>query len=130
METTRVSEGNYLAGWKHTHETFVEGCFACKLRTVAIAPSTMPSRNPRAAQVKATEQRWEDDMPAYRRLRANGIQPRGIDGCAELEAKAADRFEVETGHVFKTREERQKVREGMAQAAELGIVPQEKGDVK
>jgi hypothetical protein len=34
-------------------------------------------------------------MPAYQRLRRNGLQPKRIDDCAELETKATDQFEVE-----------------------------------
>ena len=50
-------------------------------------------------------------MPSYKRLRANGTQPRSIDGCAELEAKASTRLEVEQGHVF---EDKKQLREAQA----------------
>jgi len=39
-------------------------------------------------------------MPAYKALRAQGLQPPHIDGSAELMAKAETRFEVESGQVL------------------------------
>lgn len=60
-------------------------------------------------------------MPAYKRLRKDGTQPRSIDGCAELETRAEDRHEVEMGHVFATREERQQARLGMRIAEDLRL---------
>jgi len=36
-------------------------------------------------------------MPAYKRLRANGLQPKKIDGAAEVEKKAKESWQVETG---------------------------------
>jgi hypothetical protein len=35
-------------------------------------------------------------MPAYKRLRKNGVQPKGIDGAAALEARASTVAEVES----------------------------------
>ena len=102
------------------HATPVDGCFACKIRSINIAPSATPSRRggSEAATNKATEQRWEQDHPAYRRLRANGLQPRSLDGAAELESRAVDRFEIEMGHLV-PKEQHAEVREGLALAQEL-----------
>jgi hypothetical protein len=36
-------------------------------------------------------------MPAYHRLRAEGHQPVGIDGSADLETRAANDWEIRTG---------------------------------
>lgn len=70
------------------------------------------------------EKRWKVDMPAYKRLRRNGLQPRGIDGSAALEKHASTKMEVEMGHLLRTKEEMTRAREGMQRAAdmELGIV--------
>jgi hypothetical protein len=38
-------------------------------------------------------------MPAYKRLRKNGIQPKGIDGAANLESKATSVQQIETGRL-------------------------------
>jgi hypothetical protein len=40
------------------------------------------------------------DMPAYKRLRQQGLQPRDIDGCAELEARAETVREIEAGQLL------------------------------
>lgn len=82
-----------------THPNFVEGCFACRISTVAVAPSATPSRNPEAAFHTAREAQWDRDMPAYKRLRQDGLQPPRIDGAAELESRAAHKTQVEMGQV-------------------------------
>jgi hypothetical protein len=104
------------------HPDLVEGCYACKLSTINIAPSVAATTagGAEAATVSAREARWSRDMPAYARLRADGIQPKGIDGSARLEATATERVEVEMGRVFGPRH-KAKVREGVALSAELGL---------
>lgn len=82
-----------------THPVPVDGCYGCKLMQVSIAPSAMPFRHPEAAGSVAMEGRWDKDMPAYKRLRRDGLQPPHIDGCAELEAKAETPTQVQTGLV-------------------------------
>lgn len=44
----------------------------------------------------AREKRWYKDMPAYQRLRREGLQPAGIDGSDRWEATARSRIELET----------------------------------
>jgi hypothetical protein len=78
----------------------VEGCFGCKVAGVSFPASIMPSRSSGAAHarwVNDTEARWHKDMPAYKRLVQDGLQPPKIDGCAELESKARSKVEVESG---------------------------------
>jgi hypothetical protein len=55
------------------------------------------TRGAKVAQVNATERGWKKDMPAYKRLRANGLQPKRIDGAAEVERRAQESWQVETG---------------------------------
>lgn len=90
-------------------------------RSVSVAPSATPSRSGGvdALSVKRREREWDKDMPAYRRLRADGTQPKNIDGCAELEARASTRDEITMGHIF-SKAELPKVREGMELAKERG----------
>src|ERR1700722_17172411 len=68
-------------------------CFYHKLRTIQFGGT---KRSPQSLM----ESRWEKDMPAYQRLRANGIQPKSIDGCAKLESSANSQLEVEMGDVL------------------------------
>jgi len=77
----------------------VEGCFGCKVANVQVGSNSTTSRGQRVSEVNQTERNWNKDMPAYKRLRANGLQPRKIDGAAEVEKKAKEKWQVETGIV-------------------------------
>ena len=102
------------------HPQSVEGCYACRLLTVNVSPSATPTRfaGSESARINATEKQWDKDMPAYRRLRKNGLQPRSIDGAATLEQRATDRFEVEQGHLY-SEADKPMIREGLQIAREL-----------
>lgn len=106
---------------QRTHPQFVDGCDACRWSSVNLAPSAMPSRAPEAADVKAREARWERDRPAYKRLRENGQQPRCIDGCAELEAKAASAAEIELGLTNVPASHRSQVEDVVTLNKEMGV---------
>lgn len=77
----------------------VPGCFGCRVSSVNMAPSAMPSRNEgaRAGEIETTEKRWHKDMAAYKRLVHNGQQPPRIDGCAQLEASATEPEHITMG---------------------------------
>lgn len=74
------------------HPEYVEGCFGCKVATVFVGSVSDVVR-----ETSAMARRWDKDMPAYKRLRADGHQPRRIDGCHELEATAKDPITIATG---------------------------------
>lgn len=61
--------------------------------------SCTPNRKSHAFGVNQTEARWDKDMAAYKRLRADGVQPRNIDGSAVVEQRAEHAYQVETGFV-------------------------------
>ena len=83
---------------RETHPNLdVEGCFGCRVAGVRMGTNTTTSRGARVAEVNTTERNWNKDMPAYKRLRANGLQPEKIDGAAEVEKKAQESWQVETG---------------------------------
>ena len=85
---------------RETHPNLdVEGCFGCRIANVRVAPNHTTTGGERAAQINATESRWHKDMPAYKRLRADGLQPKTIEGAANLEKKAKEAWQVETGIV-------------------------------
>jgi hypothetical protein len=67
---------------------------------ITFSSTAMPTRRPQVVETADTERRWDKDMPAYKRLRDDNLQPRHIDGSAELEARATDSIEVNKGHVF------------------------------
>lgn len=73
----------------------VEGCYGCKLASVRTSGTAMPTRRPMVQRYEATEKQWQKDIPAYRALRGNGLQPRGIDGAHELMMRSETREQVE-----------------------------------
>ncbi len=100
-----------------THPTYQEGCYACRIASVSFAQSAMPTRYPQANQTTAREKRWERDIPAYKRLRKNGVQPKCIDGSGDFETMADERFELETGRIV-AKSARSRFKEGLAMVAE------------
>lgn len=85
---------------QRTHPTLdVPGCFGCRCAHVAVAPSATPSRRggDRAAELNAKERQWSTDHAAYRRLVSNGLQPKTLDGAADLERRASTSVEIEHG---------------------------------
>lgn len=46
-------------------------------------------------------------MPAYKAMRRDGLQPKSIDGAAEIQAKAETKTEVESGVVFTPEQRKQ-----------------------
>jgi len=65
-----------------------------------IAAGALPSRMGHVVEIDQRERRWSRDMDAYRRLRADGLQPPRIDGAAVLEQEARTRYEVESGRIL------------------------------
>lgn len=53
------------------------------------------------------EKRWEKDMPAYKRLRDDGMQPKNIDGSAKIESGAETKQEVQAGVILNKRQRQQ-----------------------
>ena len=85
---------------KQVHPEFVEDCFMCKVSSVQLNAGAVNS-NPKFQEVEAREKRWDKDMPAYKRLRDQGYQPKSIDGAAALERDATTRFEIESGTAYR-----------------------------
>lgn len=91
-------------------------CFKHKLRSIQFAGRGKTKTSQMEAQ-------WDKDMPAYKRLRRNGLQPPSTKGCAELEKRANSQHEIELGHLFE-KKDIPKVEEGMALSRELEWKPQ------
>lgn len=88
-----------------THPSLdVEGCFGCKVAHIGISASAMPTRGggARAATINAKDRVLDKDLDAYKRLRQNGVQPRKIDGAAQVEKRAEEKWQVETGIIPNT----------------------------
>lgn len=100
-------------------------CFKCRegtgcIKEVSFAPSAMPNRYPAVQPVLDKDRQWDADMPAYKRLRNDGIQPPRIDDSAALEAHATDQFEIDMGKLV-PKEMKSQVKEGLAIAKELEV---------
>lgn len=81
-----------------THPSLdVEGCFGCKIAGVRMGANSTTTSGAGVSEVNARAKRWEKDMPAYKRLRAQGYQPKAIDGSAEVERKAKHDWQINTG---------------------------------
>jgi hypothetical protein len=72
------------------------------VQSPAILAAALPNKKGMASvrEINEREARWEKDLPAYARLRKNGVQPKAIDGSAELEQRAETRTELEMGKVL------------------------------
>jgi hypothetical protein len=77
----------------------VEGCFACRVAGISFGSNPSTTRGAEVAKINERAKNWDKDMPAYKRLRKNGIQPKGIDGAAQLESKATSAHQIETGRL-------------------------------
>ena len=85
---------------RETHPNLdVEGCFGCKLATFSVASSAMPTRKggARSATINYKDKVLDADLAAYKRLRQDNLQPKRIDGSAELEKRADEAWQVESG---------------------------------
>jgi hypothetical protein len=57
--------------------------------------NTTTTRGSVVGETNDRERRWQRDMPAYKRLRQQGLQPRQIDGAAILEKHATEKWQIE-----------------------------------
>jgi hypothetical protein len=74
----------------------VEGCFGCRVAGISFGANPSTTKGQEVAKINERAKNWDKDMPAYKRLRRNGLQPKGIDGAAALEARATTAAEVES----------------------------------
>lgn len=81
-----------------THFT-PETCFGCKVITVGVAPSAMPSRHPGVANNVYREKALVKDLDAFKRMRVAGLHPKATRGAATIESQAESRYEVDSGQL-------------------------------
>ena len=83
----------------HPNPNCKPDCFGCKASSISFAPSAMITRSI-AGAMKATEKQQEKDLPAYKRMRQEGLQPKGTKGAARIEQGAQTKFEVTSGQII------------------------------
>jgi len=76
-----------------------ENCFGCKVITVGVAPSAMPSRHPGAAGAVHREKELVKDLDSFKRMRMAGLHPKATRGAHVIESQAESRYEVESGQL-------------------------------
>ena len=76
-----------------------DSCFGCRIKTVGVAPSAMPSRHPGAANSVYREKQLVKDLDSFKRMRLNGLEPRATRGAAKIESQAESSFEVASGQL-------------------------------
>jgi ribosomal protein S19E (S16A) len=76
---------------------------------------------PATRAVNAAEAQLGRDRDAYRRLRANGLQPGHVKGSRHLEQHATLEIEVEMGWIAKSKQGKALAEEGVDRCYELGL---------
>jgi len=105
---------------RKTHDgSHGEDCFGCKIHHVSFAASAMPTRKPEAAGTRRMEENMARDLPAYKRLRNEGLQPAGTKGAANLERNANSKFEIETGKIIPDERFTKRIDAAQVEAKEL-----------
>lgn len=85
--------------------------------SIGISSAAMPSRQgARYATARSkAESQLSKDLVAYKSLTESGVQPPQIDGCAELQAKAETKHEVEAGIGLSTQTQRKQLKQVMGE---------------
>ena len=78
-------------------------CFGCKVASINISATVYATRPEKRAVVRqmVSDVETAKDLPAYKRLRKQGFQPKSTFGAAKLEAGATTEFEIAYGQVSK-----------------------------
>ena len=81
---------------QQTHPEFVEGCFGCKVGTLAMNTGEANSN------LSVSAKKWDKELQAYRDARAQGIQPTGtsmakIQEAVRISDKVGKAFDGNTG---------------------------------
>ena len=77
----------------------VEGCFGCRVAGISFGANPSTTGGQQVAEINKRASNWEKDMPAYKRLRKNGLQPKTIDGAAALESRATSTQQIKSNRL-------------------------------
>ena len=75
-------------------------CFGCKVEGFGIGAKVLVTRNPGLVDRKQTEKEYSANLPAYKRMKKEGLQPKRFTDAAKVEARAVSKFEIESGQNF------------------------------
>ena len=81
---------------QETHPSLdIDGCFGCRVANIQVGANSTTTRGAAVEATNSREKRWNKDMPAYKRLRKQGLQPKKIEGASLLEKHATERWQIE-----------------------------------
>lgn len=86
---------------------------------VHIAPSALENKGEKVRSIDQTEAQWGVDMPAYKRMRNAGMQPKNIDGAAVLEDQVGSQADIDYKRLIDEGVTRERIQEGQEQAREI-----------
>lgn len=92
--------------WQKIHDHALTACPHCNAGIVKvmvppnISAAALPNRGRAVVAIDETERRWDRDHSAYKSLRSQGIQPKGLDGVADLASRATTQFEIEHNRLY------------------------------
>lgn len=100
----RCKDGHLSEQWLSIHDDgtgHLRRCETCKgpvsLSIETVNTYAVGGHGAHTAISDATDREWSRDMGAYSRFKKEGLQPRTITGCDQLESTAVGRWHVETG---------------------------------
>lgn len=102
----RCSSDHEFTEWGSIHaDTLTATCdcgnVAVKvLQVPRVSVYATPHKGQSVRDADATEARWTRDMPEYKAMRRQGLQPPQIDGSADLANRAHSQLEVEMGDLI------------------------------
>lgn len=77
------------------HRHGPDDCFGCRIKGIQFSPTATPSRSPDVQAKHDMEARLEKDLPAYKQLRKEGLQPQTTKGAHDLMMRATSRHDIE-----------------------------------
>lgn len=114
--TYRCANCGQVEAWRPIKEGPGQFCPDCGMpANVVLHPFATKSRVTRLTD--RGDRTLTRDREAYHRLRMEGLQPKSVNGSADLEKRADTKFEVESGRLYPG--EAKKIEEGEARVVEI-----------
>ena len=93
-ETFDESPSHGLESKEHTHTSYVDGCFTCKIETLQLGTG---DANSGLVSNGWTNKRWDKELDLYKSARKQGIQP---DGTSTAKIQKALDISEKTGVAY------------------------------
>ena len=103
------------------HPTYTEGCMGCKVLSVSVSAHALENKGGSVRVMDAKEQALEKDLRAYKEMRDGGLQPKRVDGSADVVRGVSNQWDIDLGRNIPKSEE-SRVREGFDACREMGLM--------